>query len=156
MAPNTRERTVPSAITSSIWWVRRGDWGGLPRLTQPGDCNIYLLKGSEFDVLVDCGGSGPISLLETNVRLAGSHPDPIRDVWQTHTHFDHFLGAENRRSGIPETQFRLSAIALEFLERKNYQLIGSFHPPRPKGFRMPARVSALRHGRNSSNARRSR
>ena len=76
-APNTRAFPRISAVTESIWWIGRSNWGGLPALTELCDSNIYLLKGHEFDVLVDSGGSASLAKLERNIRRAGSEPRRI-------------------------------------------------------------------------------
>jgi len=48
-----------SRILGPIWWVGRGLWGDLPPLTGR-DCNIYLIRGDKFDVLVDVGLTRPL------------------------------------------------------------------------------------------------
>lgn len=136
----------PSAILPSLWWVGRGRWGGLPALTKDGDCNIFLLKGKAFDVLVDCGCSGPVSGLEDNIRRAGSDPSRVREIWMTHSHYDHFAGADWWTRRHPRTVCRLSHIAADFLARKNYQLLGVFHPVPPADFKAPQRLRTFRDG----------
>jgi glyoxylase-like metal-dependent hydrolase (beta-lactamase superfamily II) len=144
--PDVREHPGPSAITPSIWWVGRGSWGVLPILTRDGDCNIFLLKGEEFDVLIDTGFGAALGSLERNIRRAGSEPGRVREIWLTHSHLDHFVGAGRWTARYPETVCRISHLSIQFLEQRNYRLIGSFHPARPRGFRLPRRLEPLREG----------
>ena len=46
----------------------------------------------------------------------------------------------------PETVCRVSHVSIEFLGKGDYRLIGSFHPPRPRGFRLPRYLAPLREG----------
>lgn len=144
--PDVREHPHPSLITPSIGWAGRGSWGGLPILTRDGDCNIYLLKGRDFDVLIDIGFGAALSKLESNLRRVGSGPERIREIWFTHSHYDHFVGAGLWTARHPETICRISHLSIEFLEKRNYRLIGSFFPPRPPGFKVPAHLLPLREG----------
>lgn len=145
-APDTRDYPHPSPITPAIWWVGRGEWGALPVLTREGDCNIYLLRGRDFDVLIDSGSTTALAPLERNIRRAGSDPSRIGEIWMTHSHYDHFVGAGRWVARHEQTVCRISHLAIEFLQRRNYQLVGSFFPAPPRGFRVPARLSALRAG----------
>src|SRR5690349_7427975 len=113
--PDGADYPRPNAITGSLWWLGRGDWGCLAPLTAPGDCNIYLLKGADYDVLIDSGGPKSLRHLEKNVRASGSHPERIREIWLTHSHLDHFLGAAPWVARYPSTVCRLSHVGLERL-----------------------------------------
>ena len=112
---DTAAHETPNAITDSIWWVGRSGWGGLPALTHATDCNIYLLKGESFDVLIDAGGNASVRKLERNVRLAGSDPDRVGEIWCTHSHLDHFVGAGHWIARHPRTRCRISHVAARFL-----------------------------------------
>ena len=143
--PDTKAHNRPHAITPSIWWIGRSGWGGLPELTYPWDCNIYLLKGDKFDVLIDCGG-GAIDKLEKNIRTAGSSPSRIREIWLTHMHGDHFLGAGQWAKKYPQTICRISRISIDYFRKKNYRLIDGARPLSPGTLHVPRRLMPLQAG----------
>jgi glyoxylase-like metal-dependent hydrolase (beta-lactamase superfamily II) len=142
IVPDTKPCDYPHAITPHIWWVGCSAWGSVPQLSSPYDCNIYLLKGDKFDVLVDCGG-GPTKKLEENIRFAGSSPSRIREIWLTHVHCDHFVGAGLWAKRHPATICRISKISIDFLQKKNYRILGHWHPPRPANFHVPEHLLPL-------------
>lgn len=143
---DTKGHDRPSAITPSIWWVGRSGWGGIPELTHPTDCNIYLLKGKNFDVLIDAGGNPSVAKLEANIRAVGSSPSRIREIWLTHSHGDHFLGAGVWAKKYPKTICRLPKLGIERFLKQDYRLIGSFHPPKPAHFHLPKNLLPLKEG----------
>jgi glyoxylase-like metal-dependent hydrolase (beta-lactamase superfamily II) len=145
-APDTNAYAHPHAITPAIWWVGRSGWGGLPALSNPGDCNVYLLKGDRFDVLIDGGGGPSLSQLQANIRLAGSKPSRIREIWLTHAHSDHFIGAGLWAKRYPQTICRISRVSIGLFRQKNYRFLGSFFPPRPANFHLPKRLLPLQEG----------
>jgi glyoxylase-like metal-dependent hydrolase (beta-lactamase superfamily II) len=141
--PDTAAHPYPSAITPTIGWVGRGDWGGLPSLTSQGDCNIYLLKGAEFDVLIDCGQGSSLRRLEQNLRAVGSDPERVRETWLTHSRLDHFLRAASWTLRYPETVVRISRVALKYFAHRDYRLVShAFFSPSLR-FRLPKRLVAL-------------
>jgi glyoxylase-like metal-dependent hydrolase (beta-lactamase superfamily II) len=145
-APDTTAYPHPSPITPSLWWVGRGDWGGLPPLTDLGDCNIYLVKGDEFDVLIDCGRGPSVRALERSLGRAGSEPARVREIWMTHSHLDHFLRAAPWTARHPQTQVRISQVALEYFARRDYRLVSqAFFSPRSR-CRLPEGIEPLEEG----------
>jgi len=142
---DTQPHRGPSAILDSLWWVGRSVWGGLPALTGD-DCNIYLLKGRDFDVLIDIGMNKSFSKLEQNIKRAGGHPSRIREIWITHTHCDHFINAAKWIARHPRVVCRVSAPAAKFLKEKNYRLIGFWSINKQNQVRVPARLAAFEDG----------
>lgn len=144
--PDTRGYLRPSSITPSIWWAGRSGWN-MADLTPKPDCNIYLLKGREFDVLIDCGIGASLAELEDNIRQDGSDPARIREIWLTHSHLDHFVRAGYWAAKYPETVCRISRIALEYLDRNNLRLVGyDFFGPPPVDWTIPPRLLPLQEG----------
>jgi glyoxylase-like metal-dependent hydrolase (beta-lactamase superfamily II) len=144
--PDTNLYAYPHPITPALWSVGRGGWMGLPIGLSDADCNVYLLRGESFDVLIDCGGTTSLVKLTRNIRTAGSAPERIREIWLTHSHCDHSLRACARARRCPDTLCRISRLSIEYLHRTDYRLPGSFHPPRPRGFRLPSRLMPLQEG----------
>ncbi len=144
MKPNVSAADGPSAITPSLWWVGRSAWGGLPPLTPSFDGNIFLLKGDRYDVLIDAGGGPSIKDLQHNIRLAGSTPERIREIWITHCHCDHFLGAGPWAAKYPRTICCLSKVGLTLLRRKDYRLTGLYLGP--GALKLPKKLQPLEDG----------
>lgn len=143
--PDTAAHPHPSAITNSIAWVGRTAWDDLPMLTHPTDCNIFLLRGDHFDVLIDAGGNASTTKLERNIRSAGSDPERVREIWCTHSHLDHFIGAGHWVVRHPRTRVRVSHVAIRFLKRKDYRLVAMrFSPAMPGVLRVPRTLEAFR------------
>lgn len=142
--PNVRAERAVSAITDSIWWVGRDTWGDLPPLTTGGS-NVFLIKGNRFDVLVDAGNGCPIRQLEENIRRAGSEPSRVREIWMTHSHWDHLGNAAAWQRKYPHVVVRLSDQGVRYLKRKDFRLVGAPFDPSIK-FDSPASVRPVRNG----------
>jgi glyoxylase-like metal-dependent hydrolase (beta-lactamase superfamily II) len=110
-----------------------------------GDGNIYLLRGGRFDVLIDCGGNRDVRLLERNIRLAGSDPERVGQVWLTHSHSDHAGGAAAWQKRHPRTLCCLAAVAAKLMRQGNYRLVGT--AAIGGSFEAPARLRPLQSGR---------
>ncbi len=142
--PNVKAEGSVSAITESIWWVGRGAWGGLPALTTGGS-NVFLIRGERFDVLVDAGDGFGIRELERNIRRAGSDPFRVREIWMTHSHWDHLGNAAAWQRKYPHVAVRLSWQGVRYLKKKDYRLVGV--PLNPSiSFEPPGNVRPLRDG----------
>lgn len=148
MKPNVVPAAGPSAITPSLWWVGRSVWGGLPQISGGADGNIFLLKGDRYDVLLDAGLGPSLAPLKRNIRLAGSSPERIREIWITHSHGDHFLGAILWAAKYPRIICRLSKVGLDMLRHKDYRLVhGSPLLKSPKALKIlrPLEEGSLLH-----------
>lgn len=122
-------------------------WGGHPMLTCKEDSNIYLIKGSEYDVLVDSGGNASLAKLERNIRRAGSDPKRVREIWCTHSHLDHFVRAAHWIKHYPRVRCNISEVAIQFLKRKDYRLVShKFAPSWDADFRVPRNLVPIREG----------
>ncbi|MFB3892200.1 MAG: MBL fold metallo-hydrolase [Phycisphaerae bacterium] len=141
---NVRAEKRVTEIAPSIWWVGRGGWGDLPALTEQ-DCNVFLVRGDEFDVLVDIGAAPSLWQLERNIRAAGSEPARIGEIWITHSHFDHFGNAAKWVKRHPRTVVRLSAVGVDFLKRRDLRLTGTRMYPAYK-FLAPRRLKGVKAG----------
>jgi glyoxylase-like metal-dependent hydrolase (beta-lactamase superfamily II) len=136
----------PSNVYGPVWWIGRGIWGALPQMTGEIGCNVFLLKGAKFDVLIDAGMSPTTRPLERALKLAGSAPERIREIWITHSHSDHLNGARVWTDKYPKTKVRISGIGLKFLRNKDYRLVGLSDPKRIAKYRVPKNLSAYKEG----------
>lgn len=142
--PDVCARKTISQVTASIWWVGRNTWGDLPPLTDAG-CNVFLIRGGRFDVLVDAGDGCPIRQLEDNVRRTGGNPQRVREIWLTHSHWDHLGNAVAWQRKYPHVKIRLAAEGVRYLRRADYRLVGALlNPSAP--FEPPGHVRPLRDG----------
>lgn len=144
--PETQAYPHPSAILQSIWWVGRGGWGALPILTADPDCNIYLLHGQDFDVLIDCGMGTDLTRLEQHILAAGSTPRRIHELWCTHSHYDHFMRAVHWVTRYPHVICRIAATAITFLQQGNYRLVSHTVADQLVAVPVPAQLVPLQHG----------
>ncbi len=121
--PNVEVTGKPTQVLGGLWWIGRGQWGGLPLLTDPGDSNIYLLVGGGRCVLID-SGQGPPAALERRMRHAGVRASDVAEIWITHSHWDHFAGAALWQSKHPRCKVRIARRAVQMLRRGDQRLIG--------------------------------
>ncbi len=142
--PNVKAERSVSAITDSIWWVGRDAWGGLPALTA-GGCNVFLIKGDRFDVLIDAGDGCPIRQLAENIRRAGSQPSRVREIWMTHSHWDHLGNAAAWQRKHPHVVVRLSVQGVRYLKKRDFRLVGTPFDP-SIAFEPPLRMRPLHDG----------
>lgn len=114
-------------VSEKVWWVGNGGWGGTPKLSKPGDCNVYLLDGGDELALVDAGGATSNRQILANVRGAGFEARKIRWIFLTHAHQDHSQGAAwfRKQTGGRIAAGRVTARALQQPERL---LIGGMQP----------------------------
>jgi glyoxylase-like metal-dependent hydrolase (beta-lactamase superfamily II) len=140
----TAERD-PTQVVEGLWWVGRGPWGMLPALTSVGDANIWLIRGEKFDVLVDVGGGPSLAPLEGRIRQAGGDPRRVREIWLTHSHYDHTCNAARWLAKYPRARCVMSATAAEFFRRRDLRLTGMAMFPGLK-YQIPRRLSAVRTG----------
>ncbi|GEM_PF-4471223 len=144
--PQTKPTHEPTLVLPSIAWVGRSGWGGLPPLTDGAGANIWLLRGTEFDVLIDCGSeSGNPLRLNRRLRAVGSARHRIGEIWLTHSHTDHSGGALRWQERYPRLRCRLAEIGCDFLQRGDLRLTGVAMDPHSR-FIPPRRPIPVREG----------
>ncbi|MBI3831665.1 MAG: MBL fold metallo-hydrolase [Planctomycetes bacterium] len=144
--PDTRFYDRASAVLPSVWWVGRGSWGQVPALGGQSGCNVWLLKGRAFDVLVDSGMDADTKKLEACLRAAGHDPRRIREIWITHSHTDHIIGAVAWTKKYPRLRVRVPRMCYDYLKRGNYRLVGCGYDGNRSAFRAPARMTPFDPG----------
>ena len=93
-------------LTPRIHLVGSGS-GGFD-LTDPFDCNIYLIDGGGESALVDVGIGSSVDRVLANARDAGIDLDSLRRVVLTHGHPDHSGGAAYLRDRLPQIDIAAS------------------------------------------------
>jgi len=79
-------------IDESIYMVGSGKYGF--QLSDPMDCNVYLLDGGDGNyALIDAGGGIEPERIAANIERTGITPGQIRYLLLTHGHGDHAAGA---------------------------------------------------------------
>lgn len=78
-------------IADRIYLVGSGKFG--MELSDPTDCNVYLLDGGGECALIDAGGGIDPERIVENIRQDGFSMDRIRYCLITHAHADHAAGA---------------------------------------------------------------
>jgi len=78
-------------IADRVYLVGSGKFG--MELSDPTDCNVYLLDGGEQCALIDAGGGVDPERIEANIAAAGFGMDRIKTLILTHAHADHAAGA---------------------------------------------------------------
>ncbi len=77
-------------------------------LTDPYDCNIYLVDGGSELGLVDVGAGMGAAEVVANVRRAGFDTARIRHLLCTHAHADHAGGAARMRALLQKASLSMS------------------------------------------------
>ena len=134
---------TPSLVTPSIGWIGRSCWGNLPAISG-NDCNIWLLRGERFDVLVDCGRVNNLAVYDRNIRHLGGDPRRVKEIWITHTHWDHSgaAAAWQKRSGVT---VRMAEVGAKFIRRGDLRLVGCAMEPSYR-FPVPAKIVGIKAG----------
>ena len=121
-------------LTTEVHLVGSGDSGF--GLSDPYDCQVYLLDGGSEAALVDTGiGEGAEAIL-ANAEAAGCPRERIRSVFLTHGHPDHAGGAARVRERVPFAQVLASAAVADWVRRADEDALGvevgkrsEFYPP---------------------------
>ncbi|MBI5553841.1 MAG: MBL fold metallo-hydrolase [Candidatus Diapherotrites archaeon] len=66
---------------------------GVFRFVHPPSANVYLLKGTSRNVLIDCGLQKHAPLLSQELVSRRIFPTDVSEIWFTHAHADHIGGA---------------------------------------------------------------
>lgn len=140
LRPNTRFYERASAVLPSVWWVGRGAWCHVPALMSQSGCNVWMINGRDFDVLVDAGMDADTKKLEACLRAAGHDPKRIREIWITHSHTDHIIGAYAWTRKSPKLRVRVPRMTLDYIRRGDYRLVGIGFPGSPTAFTPPKRM----------------
>lgn len=78
-------------IAERIHLVGSGKFG--MELSEPTDCNVYLLDGGAECALIDAGGGIEPERMVENIRRTGFSMENVRYCLITHAHADHAAGA---------------------------------------------------------------
>lgn len=62
---------------------------GGPSLTHFFDAAVYLIKGKDEYILIDCGTPEGYEQIKENIRKTGVDPSEITKIYGTHGHYDH-------------------------------------------------------------------
>jgi len=88
-------------IRPDVWRVGGGSWNGtVTALSFEDDANVYVLRGPDGAVLVDCGHLAGRAAIERNVRATGVEPAELGELLLTHSHWDQ---RRRRAPGSPST-----------------------------------------------------
>ncbi len=78
------------------------------------DCHVYVLRGSDGLLLIDCGTPWSHGRILENMRQWGLDPNQIRTILLTHSHVDHVSGGYLfKRPGVEILGHREIATAVE-------------------------------------------
>lgn len=94
-------------LTDHVYLVGSGHLGF--DLTDPYDCNIYLVDGGDELALVDSGSGMGVELVQEQIRRHGFPLDRVRRLLLTHYHADHGGGAWRWKETMPWLQVTASA-----------------------------------------------
>lgn len=86
-------------LTERVYLVGSGHLGF--DLTDPYDCNIYLIDGGGELALVDSGSGMGVELVQEQIRRHGFDLDRVRHLLLTHYHADHGGGAWRWKELMP-------------------------------------------------------
>lgn len=101
-------------IHERIQIIGSGDSGF--SITDPNDCTVYFLEGSEGCVLVDAGCGTNTDLIVQEIIRGGHRPEDVRMILLTHGHGDHAGGAA-RLSEVCHAKVYAMRDTAEYLSR---------------------------------------
>ena len=84
-------------------------------LTDPFDCNVYLIDGGDEVALVDAGIGRATDELCRNIEASGVGLDRVRYVLLTHAHPDHSGGAAALSEVLPRADIAASAAVADWV-----------------------------------------
>lgn len=126
-------------IADRIYLVGSGKFG--MELTEPTDCNVYLLDGGDECALIDAGGGIEPERIVENIQRDGFAMEQVRYCLLTHAHADHAAGARyfHDKYGI---EVIVSQEAAAWLENGDLQATSVEHAKRggvyPADYQFPA------------------
>lgn len=107
-------------LTPNVHLVGSGAMG--VGMTDPVDCNTYLVHDGHHHLLVDTGGGRTPQIRDNLLQLLG--PDASLTVLITHAHADHAGGAAVISAGFRHAAFAASTPVADILEAGNGQAAG--------------------------------
>lgn len=112
-------------IMSNVWRVGGGNWGldDLSCISTAGDCNVYLLKQNNTNILIDAGTIPGQNAIASNIKECKVDPKNLSAIFLTHSHYDHTQGAHQwqRDYSIPTY---LNSVGATFLKQGDFRLVG--------------------------------
>ena len=117
-------------VTERIYWVGRGGWGGAEPLSNPVDCNVWLIHGGTEFAVIDAGIGPDAPLILDNIESLALDPANLSAVLLTHAHCDHSGGAAWLR-GVTGAGIGAGALTARALAQPEPQLIGGLRPFEP-------------------------
>lgn len=87
-------------------------------ISNPYDCNVYLINGGEESALIDTGAGIEPALIIDNIMNEGINPASVKYIFLTHLHADHAGGASALRT---ETEAKVAAhfMGAQIVEKGN-------------------------------------
>ncbi|MDF2647916.1 MAG: fold metallo-hydrolase [Paenibacillus sp.] len=78
-------------LTDAVYVIGGGDLGY--RISNPFDCNVFVLDGGGEYVIIDAGSGMETESIVNNLKNEGINPECIKALILTHAHADHAGGA---------------------------------------------------------------
>lgn len=126
-------------ISDRIYLVGSGKYG--MELSDPTDCNVYLIDGGAECALIDAGGGIDPERIVDNIRRDGIEMERVGYCLLTHVHADHAAGARYFRDKYG-MEVIASVEAGEWLERGDASKTSIEHAKRggvyPADFQFPS------------------
>jgi hydroxyacylglutathione hydrolase len=121
-------------LTPEIHLVASGS-GGFD-LTDPYDCNAYLVASDGEAAIVDTGIGLAVDALLANLAASGYREDAVRYVLLTHAHPDHAGGAAELADRLPRARVLASPVVARWVAAGDEQAMSlergqraEFYPP---------------------------
>jgi glyoxylase-like metal-dependent hydrolase (beta-lactamase superfamily II) len=112
-------------ITSHVSRVGGDSWrcNDLAALSAAGDCNVYLLRLNNANILIDAATLPGQSAIESNIKECGVEPRDLSALILTHSHYDHTQAAHYWQNAYTVPTY-LNSVGAAFLRRDDLRLVG--------------------------------
>ena len=112
-------------VASNVWRVGGGPWAlkDITVLSADTDCNVYLLKLGDANVMVDTGSTPGQDAIEANLRECGVESKDISALILTHSHFDHTECAHRWQQAYGVRVY-FNSVGTAYMARGDYRLVG--------------------------------
>jgi hydroxyacylglutathione hydrolase len=87
------------------------DWA----LTDPADCQVYLVHTSSGAICIDAGTGASVDAILAAAKQDGTDPESIRWLYLTHAHADHAGGVAAWRERLPALRVAMAAEAADWI-----------------------------------------